>query len=114
MGFYTGDGVVTAGGESYNTLKNFYYFAAFSVLQKCRSTTTVKHGVSLQTAQAETASSNLQPVATANNTDAIVWNANGTRKSVSYSQIGDSNLYDLTIVEETFTASRASSTVINI
>ena len=112
MGYYTGGGVVAGGGETTSTLKSFYWYQAYSVRQKCVSATVRKAGVSLATAQASHESCNLTPVGGGSGTMAwIIYDAEGTRKKVSYSQIGDSNLYELEETTETLTASLAGGTV---
>lgn len=104
MGYYTGNGVTTGGGSSVSTLQNFiWYGSGHNVYQQINTTTVTKRGVSLSVAQSAKGSADLQ---TAQLWDAAhnlyCWSANckGTRKNVSYSQIGDSNLYELTETTE--------------
>ena len=111
MGYYTGNGVVTGGGESSRQLKSFYEWGAYAVRQKSVTQTTVKPGVSLATAKEEHSVDNLTAVSGGSGDLAwIIFDAEGTRKIVSYSQISDSNLYQLDITTETLTAWLSNST----
>ena len=113
MGYYTGDGVTVGGGKSTRTLKSFYEWGSFAVRQKCVSETVRKPGVSLQTARnADTEAGNaLTAVSGGSGTLAwIIFDAEGTRKIVSYSQIGESNLYELNVTTETLSAWKSSTT----
>lgn len=115
MGYYTGSGIVTGGSETTRNLKSFYEWGSRAVRQKCVSSTTRKPGVALATAQAEHASDNLTAVAGGSGALAwIIFDAEGTRKLVSYAQIGDSNLYDLVVTNETYTAWLSSNTTRNL
>lgn len=107
MGYYTGNGVVSGGGESYSVLRSFAILGggSFKVSQKNVFVNRRKSGVSLQQAQAEHESHDLHAVYGGSGSLAwIVFDAKGTRKTPTYSQIGDSNLYELNISEETLTA----------
>lgn len=74
---------------------------AHAVRQQSRVTTVKKSGVSLANAKTENSSYNLSPVYGGSGDLAwIIYDAEGTQTSVSYSQIGDSNLYDLVITTE--------------
>ena len=102
MGYYTGSGVTSSGGESVSIAETFVFYGAHNVYQNTVSTVTRKSGVSLGTAQNEHSTINM-------NVNQFTWgsashwtpNAYGTRKDVSYSQIGDSNLYDLIVTNST-------------
>lgn len=110
MGYYTGSGVVVGGSESGRTLKSFYEWGAFAIRQKTVSSTVRKPGVSLATAQAEHSADNLTAVSGGSGSLAwIIFDAEGTRKVVSYSQIADSNLYELNITTETLSAWKSST-----
>lgn len=107
MGYYNGNGVTTGGGETYATLRTFAILGggSFKVSQKNVFVNRRKSGVSLEQAQAEHESHNLHAVYGGTGAFAwIVFDAQGTRKSPTYSQIGGSNLYELNITEETLTA----------
>lgn len=111
MGVYTGAGKIVEGGETTRTLKSFYEWGAFAIRQKCVSSTLRKPGVSLAAAQAEHGSDNLTAVSGGSGSLAwIIYDAEGVRKTVSYSQIDGSNLYELNITTENYTAWRSSST----
>ena len=105
MGYYNGNGVTSGGGENIRQFGSLVYGGAHIVMQKTVSTVTRKSGVSLQTAQAERSSLALRtwtfPWA-----DIYPWvGCTGTQKDAAYTQIGDSNLYELTITNKTMTAS---------
>ena len=100
MGYYTGNGV-TSGGSSTPTLVRTGpdVGGAYYVYQRINSTVTRKSGVSLSDAKAVIGDLNM---------NYWVWpggraepGCRGTRSQVSYSQIGDSKLYELSITEET-------------
>lgn len=111
MGYYTGSGVITGGGESTSTLKSLYWYGVHCIRQKIVTSTVRKAGVSLATAQGTHDVCNLTPVSGGTGDLAwIIYDAEGTRKTVSYSQIGDSNLYELNETNETLTASEAGGT----
>lgn len=112
MGYYTGSGVVVGGGEKYSTLRTFAILGggSFKVTQKNVFSTVRSSGVSLSTAQNSKASENLTNVnGGSGNLAWIVFDANGTRVTPSYSRIGDSNLFDLDVTTETLTASQKSA-----
>ena len=52
MGYYTGNGVISGGGEKHSTLRTFAILGggSFKVIQKNVYSTTRKSGVSLATA----------------------------------------------------------------
>lgn len=100
MGYYTGSGAVSGGGSTANLKATGPAVGgAFYVYQRVGSTVTQKLGVSLATAQAEKGDAAMN-----------YWQwpggmvepgSRGTRRQVSYSQINGSNLYALTITDET-------------
>ena len=107
MGYYTGKGVISGGGEKHTTLRTFGILGggSFKVIQKNVYSTTRKSGVSLETAQGNHSSENLTNINGGTGTLTwIVFDANGTRSTPSYSQIGDSNLYELNILNETLSS----------
>lgn len=113
MGYYSGNGIVTGGGESIRPIKNLWWYGAHSLLQKAISSTLSKPGVSLSTAQGEHASSNLLPVADGSGNLAwVLYDVRGTRTSVSYSQIGGSNLYELNVTTETLSVKYAGGNTV--
>ena len=111
MGYYTGSGETTGGGESTRTLKSFYEWGAFAIRQKSVTSTLRKCGVSLATAQNTHASDNLTAINGGSGDLAwIIFDAEGTRTTVAYSQIGGSNLYELNVTTETLSAWQSSTT----
>lgn len=110
MGYAAGSEVITSGGESTRTLKSFYEWGAFAIRQKSVVTTKKYTGVSLATCQSYHASDNLTAINGGSGSLAwIIFDAEGTKTTVSYSQIGDSNLYDLTITTENLNAWQSST-----
>lgn len=102
MGYYTGIGVETSGGETVSLKEQIIWYGTHNIYQKTRTTTQEKKGVSLATAKAENADSEMSNQTWASGTIAIVsTNCKGTNKSVSYQQIGNSNLYTLQIITQT-------------
>ena len=99
MGYYTGTGVTATGGSSVSLRSTGPAVGgAFYTYQRTNTTITLKNGVSLAAAQAESGDMNM-----------TYWQwpggvyepaSRGTRRGVSYSQINGSNLYALTITNE--------------
>lgn len=105
MGYYTGNGVTASGGDNVRLFGSIVYNGVHNVYQKTTTTVTRKSGVSLTTAQNEKGSLSLSEkvFAWAN---AYPWNGcKGTGKTVNYQQINGSNLYELTITNETYKVS---------
>lgn len=110
MGYYTGNGVVSGGGENTRTLKSFYEWGAFAIRQKSVYSTNTKPGVSLTTAQGTHATDNLTAVNGGSGTLAwIIYDAEGTRTTINYMQISESNLYELNVTTETLSAWQSST-----
>lgn len=105
MGYYTGDGETTGGGSNVSLYEHFIWYGAHNIYQRTTSTSTRKSGVSLAVAQAEQGDINMQ---THQFVYGSAWhwsqNCKGTKTTVSYSQIGGSNLYELSITNETIQA----------
>ena len=111
MGYYTGNGMTSSGGELTRALKSFYEWGSFAIRQKSIYSTNTKPGVSLATAQAAHASDNLTAVSGGSGSlEWIIFDAEGTRTTVNYSQINGSNLYELNTTTETLSAWKSSST----
>lgn len=105
MGYYTGNGVTNGGGESIRTIGTLVYQGAHIVMQKTVSTTIVKRGVSLDTAQSERCALSLA-TKTFDWANMYPWvGCCGTQKDVAFQKINESNLYELTITNSTMTAS---------
>jgi len=100
MGYYQGSGVTASGGSNVSLRSTGPAVGgAFYVYQRTNTTTTTKLGVELATAQGENGDINMN-----------YWQwpggmvepgCRGTMKSTSYSQINGSNLYALTITNQT-------------
>ncbi|MBO7686550.1 MAG: hypothetical protein J6V72_09210 [Kiritimatiellae bacterium] len=105
MGYYTGSGCVSGGGSTVSLYEHFIWYGGHNVYQLTDTVTTRKGGVTKATAQAEKGSIDMQ-------TYQFWWNGNyhwspnckGRKKDVNYSQISDSNLYELTVTEEVIKA----------
>lgn len=114
MGYYTGNGFVKGGGETIRTLKSLWWYGAHSLRQKTVFQTVCKPGVSYNTAIGAHADVNLRPVGDGSDDLAwVIYDAVGTRTTPTYSQIGDSNLYELNVTTETLTVCYASGTTVN-
>jgi len=111
MGYYNGNGVVVGGGQSTRMLKNMAGWGiAFAIRQKSVTVTVRKAGVSLATAQASQAVSNLTAITGGGGAAAWgIFDAEGSKKDVAYQQIADSNLYELNETTETLNAWQSSS-----
>ena len=110
MGYYNGNGVTSGGGNAIQSLGVLVFNGVHNVYQRIVSTTTKKSGVSLAAAKADQSSVSLRHhvFSWAN---LYPWTqAKGTRKNVTYSQIGDSNLYELVIANETLSCSDDGTT----
>ena len=100
MGYYTGNGVTSGGSSVPNLVRTGPDIGgAYYIYQRSNSTVTRKSGVSLEVAKAASGELNM---------NYWTWpggrvepGCRGTRSQVSYSQIGDSNLYELSITNET-------------
>ena len=113
MGYYAGNGIVTGGGENIRPIKNLWWYGSHTLLQKSVSYTLSKPGVSLSDAQSEHATSDLLPVSDGSyNQTWVLYDVRGRRTSVNYSQIGGSNLYELSVTTETLTVKYAGGTVV--
>lgn len=109
MGYYTGDGIVTSGGSTPSSGGSFSLprFGARGFLKKITRTTVRKFpGVSLGTAQGKTGTNNMVArVAEEYDTaagyyyDVLFPDCSGSTTGYQYSQIGDSNLYELVKTE---------------
>lgn len=100
MGYYTGVGE-TSGGGSVVSLRSTgpAVGGAYYTYQRVISTVTAKHGVSLATAQAAQGDMNMTYWQWPGG--AVEPASRGTRANASYSQISGSNLYELTVTNET-------------
>ena len=110
MGYYTGNGVTSSGGNTIQSLGVLVFNGVHNVWQRIVSVNTKQAGVSLATAQAEQSAVNLSHYVFSW-ANLYPWTqARGTRKNASYAQIGDSNLYELNITNETLSCSDNGTT----
>lgn len=100
MGYYTGNGITTNGGSSVSLLATGPGIGgAYYVFNRTQSSVNTKNGVSLAACQNERGDMNLNYMQWPGG--AVTPACRGTRKSVSFSQIGGSNLYSLQVTDET-------------
>lgn len=114
MGYYTGSGIVSGGGSTPSSGGAYMLpkYGGRGFLKKMTKTTTTKYpGVSLSTAQDSAGSNNMVARAAweADSNgyfyDVIFPDCSGNTTGYQYSQIGDSNLYELVKVETVVTVS---------
>ena len=97
MGYYNGSGVTSGGGSTVTPFESRIWYGYHTAYQKRTSTVNRKLGVSLATAQQAEGSSSLNHHTFVNGMiTRTYFNCKGSETQVSYSQIGDSNLYELT------------------
>ena len=99
MGYYTGSGVVTNGTSAPNLHSAGRDVAEYRSYQRIKGTTTTLNGVSLAYCKSQEGDIDLTNYNWQGGL--ISFACKGTRKNVSYSQIGGSNLYSLNITDET-------------
>ena len=100
MGYYSGNGQTSSGGSVVSLRSTGPAVGgAYYAYQRTTSVVTQKNGVSLATAQAESGNMNLTYWEWPGG--AVEAACRGTKTSTAYSQINGSNLYALTITDET-------------
>lgn len=103
MGYYTGDGTTSGGGSSVSVFWTgwgaYPDTSMHTVYQRTESSTNVKNGVSLETAQEAHGDSDMQSHSFDGGLPIPA--AKGSRSSAQYSQINGSNLYALSVTTET-------------
>lgn len=102
MGYYTGAGVTSGGGSTVGVFEHFVWFGAHNVYQKTTSVTTRKSGVSLNVAKSVDSECNMSMnrFTWGNGCFHYSMNCRGSQRQVHYSQMGDSNLYEMTIEDQ--------------
>lgn len=109
MGYYTGNGVTAGGGSDVGLKETIEWVTRHNIYQRTTSTVTVKNGVSLQTAQAAQGSLSLNDqVWTSGGSHVTSLGCKGSSSSASYSRVGDSNLYTLSITNNAIQVMNAS------
>lgn len=108
MGYYNGSGVTTSGGKSVSVHESFVWYGAHNIYQMHDTTTVSYRGVSLATAKSKAGGT------ISMSAHQFVWsngafyhwspNCKGSQTSVSYSQIGDSNLYEVHVTTDVIKA----------
>ena len=115
MAGYTGEGEITASGESDTSLKNFWWGGAIVVQQKCVRTVTRIPGVTKTRADSFHSSRTMSGVSGGSGVYSwVVYDAEGTDIVVDVAQIGNSNLYDVTETKCVYTASIARQNTRNL
>lgn len=105
MGYYTGNGTTSSGGSNVAPFHTYLWNGFHTVYQRTTTTVTQKNGVSLAAAKAEQGDCNLSShTFTIGSSYYNAYNCKGTQKHVNYAQINGSNLYALTIVNESLAA----------
>jgi len=112
MGYYSGSGVVAGGGDQINQFGSLVYNGAHVVYQRTVSETKRYAGVSLRVAKGETAHGGTTFVSSCTVKTSTFPFANlypfvgcrGSRTDVSYSQIADSNLYEVNVTTSAMSA----------
>ena len=108
MGYYTGSGIVSSGGSSPSSGGSYMLpkYGGRGFLKKMTKTTTTRYpGVSLTTASGSTGANNMvaraawESDSTGYFYDVIFPDCSGNTTAYQYSQIGDSNLYELVKTE---------------
>ena len=114
MGYYTGTGIVASGGSVPSSGGAFMLpkYGGRGFLKKMTKTTTTKYpGVSLSTAQNSTGVNNMvaraawESDSTGYFYDVVFPDCSGNSTGYQFSQIGDSNLYELIKTEAVVTVS---------
>ena len=107
MGDYQGSGIVSGGGSSTNVFETRLWYGFHTCYQKKTTVNTVYPGVGITRAQQEIGAISMSDFFGGNYPNGI-WrrysNAKGTQKSVSYSQINGSNLYELSVTNDSIAA----------
>ena len=102
MGYYTGTGVTSGGGSTVAAFESRIWDGYHTAFQKKTTVVNRKPGVSLATAQAAEGSVNMSHHTFGSGfLTRTYFNCKGTQVNVSYSQIGESNLYELTTTTDT-------------
>ena len=112
MGYYNGGGIVSGGSDVKRTLRFMCAIGqgAYVVTQRAVSTIIKFPGVSLQYAGSKRGTASLTGVSGGSGTLAwVVPECEGSQTDYSYSQIGDSNLYELVETNNVYTAAFSSS-----
>ena len=118
MGYYTGSGVVTGGSKTIRPIKNLWWYGSHALLQKSEVQIKKYPGLPLTASSGTSvaslsASSNLLPVTDGSGSAAwVLYDVRGTRTSVSYSQISDSNLFEVVVTDEDLKVKYASGTAV--
>lgn len=105
MGAYTGSGIVSGGGSSTNVFQTMIWYGFHTCYQRKTTTNTVYPGVTLARAQQEESSISMSELYIVSGMVTRLYpNARGTQKTANYTQIGGSNLYELSVTNDSIAA----------
>lgn len=105
MGYYSGSGVVESGGTSVQVFQHYLWAGHHNVHQKHDVTVTRKSGVSLETAQGTGGYCSMSSHQFwIGNNYYNAFNCKGSTRSVRYSRINGSNLFEMLIEDDVMTA----------
>ena len=107
MGYYAGNGSVIGGGTSIDVFETFPYYGTHHIHQKVKTTRTRLAGVSFATATSQAYDGWCNMYSHTFISGGIYYtsvNCYGTKRRSSYSQINDSNLYELVVEDESIQA----------
>ena len=111
MGYYSGSGVTSGGASEVNVFAYYMAWGAMHTIYQRRTSETVrKSGVALSTAKGSEGVVNMSDHQFASGqADAyLALQSKGSKTSHSYSQIANSNLYELNSTTETFAVKKDS------
>ena len=117
MGYYTGNGEVVGGGTAISVFETFPWWGTHHIYQKTKTTRTRKAGVSLATATDPTNDGwCVMKTHTFSKGNFFYTSVNcyGAKRNSSYSQISGSNLYELTIEDESISANLDDGAWVNL
>ena len=105
MGAYQGNGIVSGGGSTTNMFQTMIWYGFHTCYQKKTTVNTVYPGVWITRAQQEVSAINMSHLAiSSGNITRTYFNAKGTQKTATYTQINNSNLYELSVTNDRIAA----------
>lgn len=105
MGYYNGNGMISGGGSTTNVFQTLIWYGFHTCYQKKTTENTTLPGVSLARAKSEVGAISMSHLTIQQGGITRTYlNAKGTQKNVSHSQINGSNLYELSITNDSIAA----------
>lgn len=105
MGYYSGNGVLESGSVTVHVFQHYLWNGHHNVHQRHAATVTRKSGVSLETAQSDGGwCSMTSHQFTIGSSYYNAFNCKGSTRSVRYSRINGSNLFEMQIEDDVITA----------